>query len=168
MTSSYRVEPFGAEHLRQDFDCGIAVLDCYTRDLAGQDMKRLVSKCHVACPTGSMEIAGYYTLAAAEVPIGALPEATARKLPRYPTVPVVRMGRLAVDRRHRSIGLGAALIVNAVAQVLRAEIAAFALVVDARDESAAAFYEGRGFVRIAERALVLPLATARKLLGTPE
>lgn len=124
----------------------------------------MVSKCHVACPAGSVAIAGYYTLAAAEVPVNALPEATARKLPRYPSVPAVRMGRLAVDRRHRGVGLGAALIVNAVAQVLCADIAAFALVVDAKDEDAANFYRKCGFVQIADRVLVLPLATARKAL----
>ncbi|MEH3117590.1 MAG: GNAT family N-acetyltransferase [Methylorubrum populi] len=158
------MEPLGTGHDRQTFASGVEALDRYIRDLASQDMRRMVSKCHVACLAGSMEIAGYYTLAAAEIPVNALPETTARKLPRYPTVPVVRMGRLAVDRRHRGVGLGAALIVNAVSQVLRAEIAAFALVVDAKDEGAAVFYEGRGFSRIADRVLVLPLATARKAL----
>lgn len=153
------------EHDRRHFDSGVEALDRYIRDLASQDVRRMVSRCHVACPSASIEVAGYYTLAAAEVPMSALPETMARKLPRYPSVPVVRMGRLAVDRRQRGVGLGAALIVNAVAQILRAEIAAFALVVDAKDEGAAAFYEGRSFVRIADRVLVLPLATARKALG---
>lgn len=165
MTDRFRIEPLGAGHDRQNFRCGVESLDRYIRDLASQDVRRLVSKCHVACPAGSAEIAGYYTRAAAEVPMTALPDATARKLPRYPTVPVVRMGRLAVDLRHKGVGLGAALIVNAVTQVLRAEIAAFAVVVDAKDEAAATFYEGRGFVRIAERVLVLPLTTARKALS---
>lgn len=164
MTAPYRVEPLGAVHDRLDFECGVEVLDRYIRDLATQDARRLVSKCHVACPTDSAVIAGYYTLAAAEVPVGALPEATTRKLPRYPSVPAVRMGRLAVDRRHRNVGLGATLIVNAVTQVLRSEIAAFALVGDAKDEDAANFYRKSGFVQIADRVLVLPLATARKAL----
>ncbi|MER2250650.1 GNAT family N-acetyltransferase [Methylorubrum podarium] len=164
MTPPFRVEMLGAGHDRESFDCGVEALDRYIRDLASQDMRRMVSKCHVACPAGATTIAGYYTLAAAEVAVSALPETTTRKLPRYPTVPVVRMGRLAVDRRHRGVGLGAALIINAVTQVLHAEIAAFALVVDAKDDAAAAFYESRGFVSIADRVLVLPLATARKAL----
>lgn len=164
MRPSFRVEVLGAEHDREQFDCGVEALDRYIRNLASQDMRRMVSKCHVACPAGSTIIAGGYTLAAAEVPVSALPEATTRKLPRYPTVPVVRMGRLAVDRQHRGVGLGAALIVNAVTQVLRAEIAAFAVVVDDKDEVAAAFYERQGFARIADRVLVLPLATAHKAL----
>lgn len=164
MTSPYRVEPLDAPHDRRHFECGVEVLDRYIRDLASQDARRMVSKCHVACPADSVATAGYYTLAAAEVPVKALPEATTRRLPRYPSVPAVRMGRLAVDRRHRGLGLGAALIVNAVAQVLRADIAAFALVVDAKDEDAVHFYRKCGFVDIADRILVLPLATARKAL----
>lgn len=165
MTPLYRVEELESRHERQGFDCGVDALNRYLREVAGQDARRLVSKCYVACPADTTEIAGYYTLAAAEVLVSALPSEMTRKLPRYPTLPVVRMGRLAVARQHRGQGLGAALIANAVTQALRAEIAAFALVVDAKDDTAASFYRRVGFLALdSDRTLALPLSTARKAL----
>jgi hypothetical protein len=46
------------------------------------------------------KVAGYYTLAAAGIPLGDMPSELAKKLPRYPTVPVARLGRLAVDQAY--------------------------------------------------------------------
>ena len=85
-----------------------------------------------------------------------------RKLPRYPSVPAVRMGRLAVDQAFRGQGLGAALLADALTRIVRSEIAAYALVVDAKDEKAASFYRHHGFLQIATKPLTLflPLATA--------
>ena len=165
MNPPYRIEELGSHHDRQGFDCGIEALDRYLREAARQEVRRLLSKCYVACPADMSDIAGFYTLAAAEIVVNALPDAMTRKLPRYPTVPVVRIGRLAVDRRHRAHGLGSALVANAVAQVLRAEIAAFALIVDAKDDAAASFYRRVGFLPLgSDNVLALPLATARKAL----
>ena len=83
--------------------------------------------------------AGYYTLASASILLADLPVATPKKLPRYPSVPAVRMGRLAVDRGFQGQGLGGALLADALERAARSEIAAFSLLVDAKDESAAAF-----------------------------
>ena len=74
-----------------------------------------------------------------------LPDEAVRRLPRYPSVPAARIGRLAVDTAYKGRGLGGALLANAAARVLSAEIAVFALVVDAKDEQAAAFYRHHGF-----------------------
>jgi ribosomal protein S18 acetylase RimI-like enzyme len=76
------------------------------------------------------------------------------------------MGRLAVDRRCRGQGLGGALLADALARAARAEIAAYALTVDAKDEMAAAFYRHHGFLALPETPLTLflPLATVRGLL----
>lgn len=105
-------------------------------------------------------------MAAAEVPVTGLPDDLRRKLPRYPTVPVVRIGRLAVDVRHDGKGLGSILVANAIGRVLRSEIAAYALTVDAKDEAAAGFYRHLGFLPFGpvDKALFLPVATAKKLL----
>lgn len=166
MTPPYRVEELSSAHDRKAFACGVEALDRYLRETASQDARRLLSKCYVACPAEGTDIAGFYTLAAAEILVTALPNTVARKLPRYPTIPVVRMGRLAVDHRRRGKSLGSALVANAVAKVLKADIAAFALAVDAKDHAAAAFYRRVGFIPLdpQDRTLVLPLATARKAM----
>ena len=87
----------------------------------------------------------------------------------YPTVPAVRMGRLAVDQAFQGQGLGGALLADALTRAARSEIAAFALVVDAKDEAATAFYRHHGFISLpySPQTLFLPLATALNPASPP-
>ena len=149
-----------ASHDRGAFLCGVDALDSYFRDQATQDMRRRASACYVAVEEGSEKIAGYYTLAAAGVPLIDLPSAMVKHLPRYPSVPVARLGRLAVDQSFHGQKLGAALLANAVMRAVRSEVAVFALAVDAKDDAAKSFYLHHGFVALCsgQRQLVLPLA----------
>jgi len=105
-------------------------------------------------------VAGFYTLASASVPLKDLPTDQARKLPRFPAVPAVRMGRLAVDAAFKGRGLGAPLLADALTRSTHAEIAAYALLVDAKDTAAAAFCRHHGFIAWPESPLTLfmPLA----------
>lgn len=99
-----------------------------------------------------------------------LPATTARKLPRYPTVPAVRMGRVAVDQAFKGQGLGGALLADALDRAARAEIATHALMVEAKDETAAAFYLHHGFIALPDSPLTLflPLATELAARKTDE
>jgi predicted GNAT family N-acyltransferase len=56
------------------------------------------------------------------------------------------MGRLAVERDFKGQGLGGALLADALHRATPSEMAGFALVVDAKDEAAAAFYSHHGFI----------------------
>ena len=95
-----------------------------------------------------------------------LPEAIAKKLPRYPALPAIRVGRLAIDSRFQGKGLGGALLADAAARGSRADAAAFAMLVDAKDATAAAFYEQHGFQPLgSQRSLFLPVATAQSALS---
>lgn len=111
-------------------------------------------------------LAGYYTLASASVLFTDLPGTIAKKLPRYPSVPAVRLGRLAIDQTFKGKGLGSALLADALTRALRSDIATYAMIVDAKDKSAAAFYTHHGFMALTDSPLTLflPLTTARKLL----
>ena len=165
MATRFEIERLGARHDRSGFDCGSEPLNRYFSHQVTQDIRRRVAACFVAvAPTGA--IAGYYTLASASVPLAGLPPDTARKLPRYPSVPAVRMGRLAVDGQFKGVGLGAALLADALTKALGSDIAAFALIVDAKDDTAAEFYRHHGFIAFGDnsRALFLPLTTAKALL----
>ena len=101
MTGSFLIEPLGPDHDKASFSSGVAPLDRYFREQASQDMRRRASACYVALEAPKSKIAGYYTLAAAGVLLADLPESLGRKLPRYPSVPVARLGRLAVDLAYR-------------------------------------------------------------------
>jgi GNAT superfamily N-acetyltransferase len=156
---AFRIEPLGPDHDRSGFCCGTEALDRYFREQVTQDVRRRVTTCYVALEASGAKIAGYYTLAAAGVPLADIPQSLAKRLPRYPSVPVARLGRLAVDQAFRGRKLGSALLWDAIARSLRSEIAVFAIIVDAKDDQAEAFYRHHGFVSfgIPPGQLVLPL-----------
>ena len=152
---------------RSQFQSGAQALDQYFQQQVGQDVRRRITSCFVATSKAHGQLAGFYTLASSSIPLNDLPPSLLKKLPRYPQVPVVRMGRLAVDLAFKGQGLGAALLVDALQRCCQADIAAFALVVDAKDKQAAAFYAHHGFLALPDQplCLFLPLATARSLLA---
>ena len=150
---------------RSSFACGTAPLDKYFQTQVSQDIKRRVTACFVASDVHG-KIAGYYTLASASVLLSDLPEALIKKLPRYPSVPAVRMGRLAVDQNFKGKGLGAALLADALRRAVTSEIAAYAFIVDAKDEDAASFYAHHGFIAFTNHPLhmFITLATVKNLI----
>jgi GNAT superfamily N-acetyltransferase len=95
-------------------------------------------------PGGS--IGGYYTLSSTAVRLHDLPEELARRLPRYPLVPAILIGRLAIDRRYHGQGWGSFLLLDALHRCAASEIAAFAVIVDAIDDDARAFYLHHSFL----------------------
>jgi ribosomal protein S18 acetylase RimI-like enzyme len=160
----FRLAPLGAEQDRGSFRCGEEVLDRYFQTQASQDIRRRVANCFVAVEVANGQVAAYYTIAAAGVPFVDLPPEQAKRLPRYPTLPAVRIGRLAVDKRFQGRGLGAALLMDATRRTLQAPPAVYALLVDAKNDEAVAFYQRHGFRPLVAqpRTLFLPLATAQK------
>lgn len=110
-------------------------------------------------------VAGYYTLSSTSVQLAELPAQTVRKLPRYPLVPATLLGRLAVDRRHQGKGYGRFLLGDALHRAARSEIASFAVIVDAKDESARRFYERESFLPFPDQPMKLfrPMTDIRRL-----
>lgn len=163
MTGGFAIAALGQEHDRAGFSCGVEALDRYFQQQVSQDIKRRATACYVAVELATGNVAGYYTLAASGVPLGELPDSLTKRLPRYPLVPVARLGRLAVGMAYQGKKLGGALVWDAVTRAIRSEVAVAALVVDAKDDQAAAFYRHLGFVSLDSdgRRLVLPLATIK-------
>lgn len=156
-----------AAHDRSAFACGAPALDRYIREHASQDVKRDVARVFVAVAGEGAIVRGYYTLSAASFQRDSLPAEQAKRLPRYP-VPAALLGRLAVDESTKGKGLGAFLLMDALNRLLLATqtLAVHALVVDAKDEAAAAFYRKYGFIPFPDsgRRLFLPMATVRRLV----
>jgi predicted GNAT family N-acyltransferase len=146
-------------HDRADFACGVPALDDYLRRFAVQQIRKGVSTVHVLVDTDAPgRILGYYSLSAAQVDVLQLRDADRKKLPLYP-VPCFRIGRLACRADQQGQGLGRVLIGCAVERCLmaRRQVAAFALIVDAKDASARAFYEHYGFTVCADSPMTLYL-----------
>lgn len=149
--------------------CGEDSLDGYLRQRAKQDDDRNVARVFVLYDTQDGRIAGYYTLTSSSVPLEDLPPEMRRKLPRYPHVPVVLLGRLAVDEAYQGQRLGELLLAAALrlAFVAASEhVAATAVVVDALHDQARSFYERYGFLRFPdhEHRLYLPLQAMARLI----
>lgn len=149
-----RVELLGSGHDRSEFESGVEPLDRYFRIQAGQDARKKLAAPFVLLLTNGA-IAGYYTLSSTAVRLPELPSAVVRKLPRYPLIPAILLGRLAVDRRYQGRGYGQFLLADALYRATRSEIASFAVIVDTKDENARRFYEHESFLPFPDQPLKL-------------
>lgn len=161
------IEPLEAvSHDRHSFDCGVSELNIFFKQHANQNQLKNLSKTYVAVTKPSSGknklVYGFYTLSAGQIHFDQLPVAIKSKLPKYP-VPIVRLGRLAVDVNYRGVGIGALLLHSAFRQVLAvaSKIGLFALVVDAKNEKAVSFYRSYGFIQLQDvtQTLYLPIST---------
>jgi GNAT superfamily N-acetyltransferase len=167
--TGYRVEALARQHDRKAFSCGVEPLDRYLREQAGQDARKRIAAPFVLCIGDSNTVLGYYTLSALSIDVGDWPEDVARKLPRYPVIPATLLGRLAVDSRLRGKGMGEHLLMDALRRALIAsrQIAAVAVIVDAKDASALAFYRRYAFIPFADdpHQLFLPMGMIERLFA---
>ena len=165
----YSIEPLHEHHDRASFSCGVEPLDRYLKQQAGQDARKHVAAPFLLIHHESGAVAGFYTLASTTIVPGQLPPELARKLPRYPLIPATLLGRLAVDAQHRSRGLGEFLLLDALSRSAKttSQVASFAVVVDAKDESARKFYLRYQFIPFADQQnqLFLPMTTIAKLFA---
>jgi GNAT superfamily N-acetyltransferase len=153
------IGPLSNQHDRSSFTCGVEPLDQYFRRQASQDIRRRIASCFVICEAATGAIAGYYTLSAIILRLAELAEAIAGRLPRYPIVPAVLVGRLAVAATYQRRKLGAVHLGDAVMRTANADIAAFAIVVDPKDDNARRFYRHYGFIELPqpERRMFIPI-----------
>ena len=160
------IVPLVAAHRRDDFDCGVEALNEFLRRYARQRQERDFSRTYVVLADDGVSVTTYVSVGVGQVGAPSFPAHL--KLPRYP-VPVLRIGRLAVDRRAQGRQLGQELTRFALklALELAERVGIHAVIVDAKDEGARAFYERLGFVPFndAPLSLFLPVATLRRASG---
>lgn len=156
-------EPLSSSHDFRRFDCGEPSLDDWLKKRALANNGKS-SQTFVIVIGG--EVAGYYSLAAGAVERDGAPSKLKRN--SVDPIPVIALGRLAVDVRHQGKGLGADLLRDAILRSIRiaGEVGVRALLVHALDDKAAAFYRRFDFLAspISDRTLMLPIDAARALL----
>ncbi|MFO0799465.1 MAG: GNAT family N-acetyltransferase [Gemmataceae bacterium] len=162
--ATWNVVPLERDHDRAAFSCGQPSLDRFLKESARQNQEKGVSRTFVLLRDEEPRVYGYHTLSAGEVHKDDLPPKLAKKLPKYP-VPVAVLGRLAVDVSVQRQEHGRRLLTDALRRILSAAdvVGIFAVVVDAIDDRAAAFYARFGFEPIpdAPSRLLLPLGVIR-------
>ena len=144
--SELRIVPLARDHQLDDFDSGAPDLDHWLKRFARVADAAGTARTYVLAD--GLRVVGYCALTPAAVDRTELPERHARGMPRHP-IGVILLARLAIDRSIQGHGYGEALVADAAIRALQAAelIGARALIVHARDDSAAAFYERLGFVR---------------------
>lgn len=162
----WRLQALSPNHRREDFDCGNSLLNDWFRLRATQWQRKGLARCYVATRSDSSLALGFHALSGHHVSYGALPSDLAKGMPRI-DVPVILIGRLAVDLRFQGDGLGRHLLMDALARSLRLShlLGIRAVEVDAIDDRARAFYLQYGFRSLEDDPghLFLPLSVARKL-----
>lgn len=164
-----KILPLQSHHATERFSCGSEALDSWFRRIAKQHLSKGISRTYVAeSPEDPRTVLGFYSLTVSEAQTEDLPARIAKALPQ--TIPVVLLGRLAVDAKAQGQGTGGILLVDALRRIVRvsAEVGIAAILVDAKDTSAAAFYQHFGFQPLpdAPQRLVLSVKTAAALFDT--
>ena len=145
MIKPYKIELLAKTHDREDFDCGEESLNVFLKQYARQNAKKGLGRSFVAVKEDAPKIYGYYTLSSNSFGYEIVPE----NLPRYP-VPVVHLGRLAVDKSAKGQGLGTALLANAFRRSvgIAEQLGIYAVEVYALNEQARKFYLGFGLTEL--------------------
>lgn len=161
------IEKLTKAHDRSNFSCGNDSLDRYLKTQARQEMERNVAQIFVMVDDDHKTIKGYYSLSSGSLELSGMPENLRRTLPRYPKVPVILLGRLAVDVRFKGQGIGKILLIDALFRALRqsSEVASAAVVVDAIDDTAVAFYKHFRFISLSDttRTLFIEMTEIKRL-----
>jgi len=165
--SKFVITSLEKKHDKEKFQCGIEALDNYLKIQASQDAKKNAAVTYVLTTESSEQVFGYYTLSSMGIFPGELPDELIKKLPRYPMLPGILLGRLAVDASGQGKKIGVYLLLDALKRSLSVsdQIGIVAIIVDAKNENAAMFYKKYGFIELPGNPfrLFLPLNTVRKL-----
>ena len=169
LPATFRIEALQRSHDRKAFGCGSPALDRYLLQRARQDADKRVAAPFMLVDPPATAVLGYYALSASVIEVDEIPPEMARRLPRYPQLPVTLLGRLAVDGRLKGLGAGEFLLMDALRRGLAAaaEIAAIAVVVDAKDPAAEAFYRYFDFIPLQGNParLFLPMKMVAAIFG---
>jgi GNAT superfamily N-acetyltransferase len=152
------------EHLLAGFDSGEPSLDDWLKRRALKNHASGASRCFVLCD--GMEVVGYYSLSAGGIGHAGAAKAMRRNMPD--PIPVLLLGRLAIDRRFHNQGLGSALLRDAMlrAVAVAGNAGIVAILVHALGDQAKQFYLSRGFVAspLQPMTLMMTLDTIRSVL----
>ncbi len=164
--AQFIIEPLNNKHDRAAFSCPSADLERYVKQQIGQDLRKYATIPYVLTPDRKT-IAGFYTLSQYSITLVDVPADVAKMFPRYPVVSATLLGRLAVANQYLGQRLGELLLIDAQHRALQLskKAASAALIVDAKDDRALAFYKKYNFIELPkiERRLFKPMATIAKL-----
>ncbi|WP_020561572.1 GNAT family N-acetyltransferase [Methylosarcina fibrata] len=160
--------PITTDHQLSNFDSGELSLNDWLKKRAIKNQASGASRCFVICSGG--EVIGYYSLSAGAISQEVAPKAMRRNMPD--PLPILLLGRLAVDKRYHNQGIGQALLRDAMLRAVNVagEAGVFAMLVHALTDSAKQFYLSRGFIEspLQPMTLLMTIATIHAILAEPD
>ena len=158
-------EPISVDHQLDDFDSGELSLNEWLKKRALKNQATGASRCFVLCDR--QKVVGYYSLSAGAIAREEAPKMWRRNMPN--PLPVLLVGRLAIDKSYHNKGLGSALLRDAMLRAVHVsgDAGVFAILVHALSERAKRFYLSRGFVEfpLQSMTLMMTLETVRSILA---
>ncbi|TAK74502.1 MAG: N-acetyltransferase [Gammaproteobacteria bacterium] len=156
--------PISANHEISNFDSGESSLDDWLKKRALKNQVSGASRCFVI--SNHKEVIGYYSLSAGAISHETTPKTMRRNMPD--PLPVLLLGRLAIDKKYHNQGLGNALLRDAMIRAVSVagDAGVFAILVHALSEQAKRFYISRGFIEspLQPMTLIMTLETVRSIL----
>lgn len=164
----YLTELLNKTHSIENFNCDDATLDNYIRHLAQQDVKRKLSICFV-WSISNKNVIGYYTLSTSSIKKSSLPHDISKKLPKaYIDLPVILIGRFALDKGMQNKGNGIVLLSDALQRcydLTEDTLGSVAVVIDPKNQPARNFYKKHGFIELHDsKRMVITMKTIQKLI----
>ena len=160
--------PITLVHDVSTFDCGEVSLNEWLKKRAVKNHLAGASRCFVLC--NNFQVVAYYSLSAGAIAHELTPKSMQRNMPN--PLPILLLGRLAVDKRYHNQGIGQALLRDAMLRAVNVSVEAgvFAILVHAISEQAKQFYLSRGFVEspLQPMTLLMTLQTVRTILAEPD
>lgn len=160
--------PITTDHQLSNFDSGELSLTDWLKKRALKNQASGASRCFVVC--SGTEVIGYYSLSAGAISQEGAPKAMRRNMPA--PLPILLLGRLAVDKRYHNQGIGQALLRDAMLRAVNVagEAGVFAMLVHTLTDSAKQFYLSRGFIEspLQPMTLFMTIATIRAILAEPD
>jgi len=157
--------PITADQELADFDSGESSLNEWLKKRAFKNHMSGASRCFVLC--AGANVIGYYSLSAGAISHETAPKPMRRNMPD--PLPVLLLGRLAVDKLYHNQGIGQALLRDAMLRAVNVagDAGVFALLVHALSDQAKQFYLSRGFVEspLQPMILIMTIETIRSILG---
>lgn len=161
-----QVLPFDKKYNRNAFYCDVDSLNNYIHHQVSQDIRKKLATCFVILDD-KQNIIAYYTLSSSGLKREVIPDKFKKRVPHHYSIPVILLGRLAIDNKHTGKGLGEFLLINALKRALETSeksIGAMAVIVDPIDHLAFSFYEKYGFITLEDSGkMFLPMHVIKKL-----
>jgi GNAT superfamily N-acetyltransferase len=161
-------KPIMVDQRLENFDSGEWSLNEWLNKRAYKNHAVGASRCFVLC--AGTDVIGYYSLSAGAISHEGAPKAMRRNMPN--PLPVLLLGRLAVDKRYHNQGIGQALLRDVMMRAVNVsgDAGVFAILVHALSDQAKQFYLSRGFVESPLQAMTLfmTIETVRSILVEPD